>query len=155
MAAVGYRRLSNLDLVRPVRTAVGMDDKRPLIATYIEASRPFGVIYIGMTNNLYRRGAEHRAGRGEGFTRRHGCNILVWYQPFERVTSAIRREKALKRWNRPWKMQLIEDRNPEWRDLYPFLCGEQPDPRRPLEDEDGVAAFLARLEAEARAKGQG
>jgi putative endonuclease len=126
-----------------------MDDKRPLIATYIEASRPFGVVYIGMTGNLYRRGAEHRAGEGSGFTRRHGCNILVWYQPFERVTSAIRREKALKGWNRPWKMQLIEGRNPEWRDLYPFLRGEQDDPRLPVEDECGVAALLARLEAEA------
>jgi len=151
----GDRRLSNLDVVRLSRTAVGMDDKRPLIATYIEASRPFGVVYIGMTNNLYRRGAEHRTGQGEGFTRRHGCNILVWYQSFDRVTSAIRREKALKRWNRAWKMQLIEDRNPEWRDIYPFLCGEQADPRRPLEDEDGVAAFLARLAAEAGAKGEG
>ncbi len=124
-----------------------MDDRRPLIATYIEASRPFGVLYIGMTNNLYRRGREHRDGAGSGFTKRHGCNILVWYQPFERVTSAIRREKALKRWNRPWKMQLIEARNPEWRDLYPFLKGEQSDPRLPLEDDCGIAALLARLEA--------
>ena len=127
-----------------------MDQKRPLIATYIEASRPFGVLYIGMTSNLYRRGREHRSGDGSGFTRRYGCNILVWYQTFERVTSAIRREKALKRWNRPWKMQLIEARNPEWRDLYPFLQGEEPDPRLPLEDDGGVAAFLARLEPEAK-----
>jgi putative endonuclease len=127
-----------------------MDNKRPLIATYIEASRPFGVVYIGMTSNLYRRGREHRDGAGSGFTKRYGCNILVWYQTFERVTSAIRREKALKRWNRPWKMQLIEARNPEWRDLFPFLRGEEPDPRLPLEDDGGVAAFLARLEAEAK-----
>lgn len=100
-----------------------------------------------MTNNLYRRGREHRDGKGSGFTRRYGCNILVWYQTFERVTSAIRREKALKSWNRAWKMQLIEARNPEWRDVYPFLLGEQPDPRLPLEDDCGVAALLARLEA--------
>jgi len=119
-----------------------MDDKRPLIATYIEASRPFGVVYIGMTNNLYRRGDEHREGKGGAFTRRHRCNILVWYQPFERVTSAIRREKALKSWNRPWKMQLIEQRN----DLFLFIRGEAPDPRLPVEDECGVQAFLARLE---------
>ena len=123
-----------------------MDEKRPLIATYIEASRPFGVVYIGMTNNLYRRGEEHRAGKGGAFTRRHRCNILVWYQPFERVTSAIRREKALKGWNRPWKMQLIEQRNPDWRDLFAFIRGEAPDPRLPVEDECGVQAFLARLE---------
>ena len=130
-----------------------MDDKRPLIATYIEASRPFGVVYIGMTSNLYRRGAEHRAGKGGAFTKRHRCNILVWYQPFERVTSAIRREKALKRWNRPWKMQLIEQRNPEWRDLYPFLRDEAPDPRLALHDECGVEAFLARLREEQTAEG--
>jgi putative endonuclease len=123
-----------------------MEDKRPLIATYIEASRPFGDVYIGMTNNLFRRGEEHRAGKGGGFTRRHRCNILVWYQPFARVTSAIRREKALKSWNRPWKMQLIEQRNPDWRDLFPFIRGEASDPRLPVEDECGVQAFLARLE---------
>ena len=130
-----------------------MDEKRPLIATYIEASRPFGVLYIGMTSNLYRRGGEHRTGEGGGFTKRYGCNILVWYQPFEFVTSAIRREKALKRWNRAWKMQLIEARNPEWRDLYPWLLGQEADPRLPDEDNGGVAAFLARLEAEAEGGG--
>jgi len=124
----------------------GMDGKRPLIATYIEASRPFGVVYIGMTSNLYRRGDEHREGKGGTFTRRHRCNILVWYQPFERVTSAIRREKALKSWNRPWKMQLIEQRNPDWQDLFQFIRGEAVDPRLPAEDECGVQAFLARLE---------
>lgn len=127
-----------------------MDDRRPFIATYIEASRPFGVVYIGMTSNLYRRGSEHRDGTGGGFARRYGCNILVWYQTFERVTAAIRREKALKRWNRAWKMQLIEQRNPDWLDLYPFLLGQQPDPRLPIEDDGGVAAFLARLEADAK-----
>ena len=124
-----------------------MDSRRPLIATYIEASRPFGVVYIGMTSNLYRRGREHRDGKIDGFTKRHGCNLLVWYQPYERVTTAIRREKALKRWNRAWKMQLIETRNPDWVDLYPFLCGEAPDPRIGLDDDGGVAAFLALLEA--------
>ena len=128
-----------------------MDDKRPFIATYIEASRPFGVLYTGMTGNLYRRGREYRAGEGGAFTRGHGCNLLVWYQPFERVTSAIRREKAIKRWNRAWKMQLIEQRNPRWLDLYPFLLGHEADPRPPLEDECGVAVFLARLEAGAKA----
>ncbi len=125
-----------------------MDSRRPLIATYIEASRPFGVIYIGVTSNLYRRGREHREGRIDGFTKRYGCNMLVWYQPYELITTAIRREKALKRWNRAWKMQLIESRNPDWVDLYPFLCGEAPDPRIKSGDDDGgIAAFLARLEA--------
>ncbi|MEJ6788781.1 GIY-YIG nuclease family protein [Brevundimonas sp. BR2-1] len=142
--------MSSLDAARLFPATPGMDEKRPFIATYIEASRPFGVLYIGMTSNLYRRSGEHRAGEGGGFARRHGCNILVWYQPFELVTSAIRREKALKRWNRAWKMQLIEERNPEWRDLYPWLMGEEADPRLPDRDDGGVAAFLARLEAEAK-----
>ena len=122
-----------------------MDSRRPFIATYIEASRPFGVIYIGVTSNLYRRGREHREGKIDGFTKRYGCNMLVWYQPYELVTSAIRREKALKRWNRAWKMQLIETRNPEWVDLYPYLCGEVPDPRIASDDDGGVPAFLARF----------
>ncbi len=125
-----------------------MDEKRPFIATYIEASRPFGVIYIGVTSNLYRRGGEHRDGRIDGFAKRRRCNMLVWYEPHELITSAIRREKALKHWNRAWKMQLIEQRNPQWVDLYPFLCGIEPDPRIKSEDDDGgVAAFLARLAA--------
>ena len=73
--------------------------------------------------------------------------IFKTYTIVKKYISAIRREKALKRWNRPWKMQLIEERNPQWCDLYPFLMSEQPDPRLPLENDGGVAAFLARLEA--------
>ena len=106
-------------------------ERRPFIATYIMASRPMGVLYVGSTSNLYQRVAQHRQRRLEGFTKDHGCGMLVWFQPFERMTSARRREAALKGWNRPWKMELIERTNPEWRDLYPFLIGEEPDPRIP------------------------
>ncbi|KQY66740.1 MULTISPECIES: GIY-YIG nuclease family protein [unclassified Brevundimonas] len=122
-------------------------ERRPFIATYIEASRPFGVRYIGMTSNLYERGRQHRDGVIEGFTKRHECNLLVWYEQHALVTEAIRREKALKRWKRAWKMQLIEARNPDWADLYPSLCGSAPDPRIKSEDdgEGSVAAFLKRL----------
>ena len=124
-----------------------VSERRPFIATYIEASRPFGVLYIGVTSNLYTRGAQHRDGAIDGFSKRQGCNMLVWYQPFELITVAIRREKALKRWNRAWKMQLIEQRNPGWLDLYPSLCGLAPDPRvKPEDDGEGsVAAFLKSL----------
>ena len=127
-------------------------ERRPFIATYIEASRPFGVLYIGMTSNLYERGRQHREGVIEGFTKRRGCNLLVWYERHELVTAAIRREKALKRWNRPWKMQLIEARNPDWVDLYPSLCGTVPDPRIKSEDdgEGSVAAFLKGLEQQSK-----
>ena len=122
-------------------------ERRPLIAAYMMASRPLGVIYIGMTANLYERVRQHRDGACNGFTRERGCQMLVWYETFERVTSAIRREKALKRWNRAWKMQLIEARNPDWVDLYPFLSEAAPDPRVPLPDdgEGSVKAFLAGL----------
>jgi putative endonuclease len=119
---------------------------RPFIATYIEASRPMGVIYIGSTNDLYRRGREHRDAEIDGFTKRHGCGMLVWYEPFEMMVSAVHRERQLKRWNRPWKMELVERRNPEWCDLYPFLCGAASDPRIKSEDDGGVGEFLAKLE---------
>ncbi|GAA0614053.1 hypothetical protein GCM10009422_06280 [Brevundimonas kwangchunensis] len=123
-----------------------MSRERPFIATYIEASRPFGVIYIGSTSNLIRRSFEHREGRIEGFTKQHGCGRLVWYEPYEFMTTAIRRERALKRWNRAWKTQLIEQRNPDWADLHPWLIGEASDPRLPDPNDGGVANFLKRLE---------
>jgi len=124
-----------------------MEGRRPFIATYIMASRPFGVIYIGMTSNLYERSRLHREGVIDGFSKRYGCNLLVWYEAHDLVLSAIHREKALKRWKRAWKMQLIEQSNPEWVDLYPSLCGWTLDPRvKPEDDGEGsVARFLANL----------
>jgi putative endonuclease len=123
-----------------------MEARRPLIATYIQASRPFGVIYIGMTSNLYERATQHRNGAIDGFSKKYGCTILVWYEPHVLVTEALRREKALKRWNRQWKMQLIERQNPGWADLYPFLCEGAPDPRVKPEDDGSVESFLRRLD---------
>lgn len=122
---------------------------RVFIATYMLPSRPFGVLYIGMTGNLYERGRQHREGLVEAFSKQHRCGLLVLYEGFERITSAIRREKTLKRWNRAWKMQLIERRNPNCADLYPSLCGWAPDPRVEPEDdgEGSVTAFLASLAA--------
>ncbi|GAA0201587.1 putative endonuclease [Brevundimonas nasdae] len=124
-----------------------MSERRPFIATYIQASRPHGVLYVGMTANLYERVGQHRTGALEGFAGRYGCGLLVWYEQHEYVTTAIRREKALKRWNRVWKLELIERMNPNWADLYPHLCGWAPDPRvKPADDGEGsVAVFLKRL----------
>jgi putative endonuclease len=85
----------------------------------------------------------------DGFTRKYGCGLLVWYEQHELVAEAIRREKALKRWNRVWKLEMIERSNPGWVDLFPSLCGWAPDPRvKPEDDGRGsVEAFLKRLEA--------
>ena len=70
-----------------------------------------------MTSDLRARISQHKHGMIEGFSKRYGCKILVWYEPFEFITSAIKREKQLKRWLRAWKLRLIEEDNPEWRDL--------------------------------------
>ncbi len=93
---------------------------------YILASKPHGTLYIGVTNGLLRRLDEHRAGEGSLFTRKYGVTKLVWYQAFADVREAIRREKTLKGWPRQWKINLIEQENPHWCDLYLSLPGAQP-----------------------------
>ncbi len=85
------------------------------------ASRPFGVLYVGVTNNLSRRVWEHREGLLPGFTKDHGCKMLVWFRSYELMTNAIADEKRIKKWRRAWKYKLIEDENPDWQDLYPTL----------------------------------
>jgi putative endonuclease len=84
---------------------------------YILASRRNGTLYIGMTDNLARRVWEHQTGAVAGFTRKYGVKTLVWYELHESRESAFLRERQLKKWNRAWKLQLIEGRNPDWRDL--------------------------------------
>ncbi len=91
-------------------------------AAYIMASRPLGVLYIGSTNDLARRVYEHRESLLPGFTREHGCRLLVWFEPHDLMTEAIRRENALKHWRRVWKLELIESANPDWRDLFPDVA---------------------------------
>ena len=98
-----------------------MSARFPYPAAYIMAGRPFGVIYLGCTNDLPRRAWEHRDDVVPGFIKRYGCNLLVSYEPHELMTEAIRRERLLKHWNRAWKLQLIEQTNPDWKDLYPTL----------------------------------
>ncbi|MCZ7480144.1 GIY-YIG nuclease family protein [Rhizobium rhizogenes] len=85
---------------------------------YIVTSGRHGTLYIGVTSNLEQRIYEHREGLTEGFTSRYGCTRLVWYEGHMSIGTAIQREKSLKRWYRDWKIKLIEDFNPEWRDLY-------------------------------------
>jgi len=86
--------------------------------TYILASKRNGTLYIGVTNDLLKRVHEHKQDVIEGFTKKYGVHILVYYEQFEDIESAITREKQVKKWNRKWKLRLIEKMNPDWKDLY-------------------------------------
>ncbi len=88
---------------------------------YILASRRYGTLYVGVTNSLVRRIAEHKAKEAAGFTKRYGVDQLVWWRAYAEVTEAIHFEKQLKRWRRDWKINLIENENPHWGDLYPAM----------------------------------
>ncbi len=88
---------------------------------YMLASGRCGTLYIGMTNNLVRRVHEHRTHVVESFTDRYDVTRLVWYEQHATAESAIKREKAMKRYKRDWKMDLIEEDNPEWLDLFPSI----------------------------------
>ncbi len=84
---------------------------------YILASKKNGTLYIGVTNNLIRRVFEHKNGLIAGFTKKYNIKILVHYEITSDINEAIKREKILKKWNRQWKIQLIEKTNPNWEDL--------------------------------------
>jgi putative endonuclease len=84
---------------------------------YIMASGPDGTLYTGMTNNIGRRIYEHREGLIEGFTKKYGVKGLVYFETFPTAELAIRREKRIKKYPRAWKINLILERNPDWRDL--------------------------------------
>ena len=92
------------------------DVKQPCV--YILSSKRNGTLYIGVTSNLVKRGWEHRTSAAEGFTKRYGVRTLVYFELHEDMLSAISREKQMKKWNRAWKLRLIEERNPTWRDLW-------------------------------------
>ena len=90
-------------------------------AVYILASAPRGTLYTGVTSDLIARMFEHRSKAVPGFTQRYGVTHLVWFEAHATMESAIRREKAIKEWRRLWKLRLIEQTNPEWKDLYSSL----------------------------------
>jgi len=92
-----------------------MSPKHPVV--YILANKPNGTLYTGVTSDLRNRLGEHRNGLVPGFTKRFGICILVYYELHKSMILAIRREKQIKKWNRSWKLRLIEEQNPEWRDL--------------------------------------
>ena len=89
---------------------------------YILASEIGGTLYIGVTNDLIRRTYEHRGKLVDGFTRHYGVDRLVYFECFDDPENAILREKQLKKWNRSWKIRLIEESNPNWTDLYPGIA---------------------------------
>ena len=85
---------------------------------YILASKKNGTLYTGVTSDLAKRVWEHKNEQAEGFTRKYGVHTLVYFELYEDMSAAITREKQIKKWNRLWKLQLIEEQNPEWNDLY-------------------------------------
>jgi len=89
---------------------------------YILASKLGGTLYIGVTSNLVKRVYEHRTEVVAGFTKEYGVHRLVYFEQHTDIEAAIRREKRLKKWNRAWKIRLIEGANPNWDDLYPQIA---------------------------------
>ncbi|HOK67489.1 MAG TPA: GIY-YIG nuclease family protein [Anaerohalosphaeraceae bacterium] len=85
---------------------------------YILASQRNGTLYIGVTNNLKNRVFQHKTEKVEGFTQKYGVKRLVYFETFRNIRDAIVREKRLKKWNRDWKIRLIEEKNPTWDDLF-------------------------------------
>ncbi len=94
-----------------------------VFAVYIMTNTRRGVLYVGVTSNLPNRATEHREGVIDGFTKRYKLKLLVWFQMFDDARDAIDFEKRLKRWRREWKFRLVEEMNPDWRDLWPELTG--------------------------------
>ena len=90
--------------------------KNPCV--YILASKRNGVLYVGVTSDISNRVNLHKQDLIEGFTKKYGVHLLVYYEMHDTMPEAIRREKQLKKWNRAWKVRLIEQLNPEWRDLW-------------------------------------
>jgi putative endonuclease len=88
---------------------------------YLMASQRNGTLYLGVTSNLPARAHQHRGGLIEGFSKEHGCTLLVWFEGYDDLQEARRRELQMKKWKRDWKLELIEKANPQWKDLYETL----------------------------------
>ncbi|MEO8365340.1 MAG: GIY-YIG nuclease family protein [Pseudoxanthomonas sp.] len=92
-------------------------------AVYMLATGKRGTLYLGVTSNLIARTWQHREHVVEGFTKRYNITMLAWYELHGTMESAILREKQLKKWNREWKLRLVHESNPEWRDLWDDIVG--------------------------------
>ena len=84
---------------------------------YIMTNRRNGILYVGVTSNLPSRAYQHREGLVDGFTKRYGLKLLIYYEAFDDIRLAIQREKTMKHWSRAWKVRLIHEMNPQWNDL--------------------------------------
>lgn len=93
-----------------------------MFLVYILASRHYGTLYVGYANDLARRVSEHKTKAVPGFTSKYQVDRLVWFEAHETLESALLRERQIKRWNRDWKINPIEDENPHWIDLYPSIA---------------------------------
>lgn len=100
-------------MIEPMR-----ESQPKVFYVYITASGPRGVLYVGMTSDLAGRAWQHRERVLEGFTRRYWVDRLVYFEPYDQAIIAARRERAMKRWRRDWKIKLVEKDNPTWRDLF-------------------------------------
>ncbi|WP_439369040.1 GIY-YIG nuclease family protein [Bradyrhizobium sp. DASA03120] len=89
---------------------------------YLLASKKYGTLYIGVTNDIVRRIHEHKSKAVAGFSKRYSVDRLVWFEIYDDLLTAIAREKELKKWRREWKVRLIEEKNPQWIDLYPEIA---------------------------------
>jgi putative endonuclease len=85
---------------------------------YLLASKPYGTLYVGVTSDLVGRTVQHREEIREGFTKKYGIHRLVWFEEYGDVQDAIVREKRIKKWRRAWKVELLEEANPRWEDLF-------------------------------------
>ena len=85
---------------------------------YILCSRRNGTLYTGITSDLIKRVYEHKNNLADGFSKKYGVHRLVWFEQHHESEAAIQREKQIKKWERAWKIRLIEEHNPEWKDLY-------------------------------------
>jgi putative endonuclease len=92
------------------------DEKHP--AVYIITNKRNGTLYVGVTSALWMRVCDHKNGTFEGFSKKYGLGLLVWYEHHPSMSSAIHRETRLKKWKRDWKLELINSFNPDWRDLH-------------------------------------
>ncbi len=92
-------------------------------AVYIMTNRPKGVFYTGVTSDLAGRVSTHREGVIDGFTKKYNCKRLVWFESHDDAGWAILREKRIKRWRRDWKIEMIEEMNPRWEDLWNRVNG--------------------------------